>query len=290
MSIKLSNWQWLTGGILFSLVNCALAENVIRINVVEDPKADHMASVIQLAIDHIDKKYRIERQDKEALSQTRAVEEINAGNLDVTWTASSDEVEHKMQPIRIPVFKGLIGHRLLIIRQGDQARFDNIKTLEDLKSFNLGQGTTWADTKILEANGLHVTKTIKYPNLFYMLDGGRFDAFPRGVSEPFEEIPRYPSLKLAVEKNLLLVYRMPFYFFVKNGNNTLAKDLETGLNLAIADGSFEKLFLSNKTVQDVIEKADLGNRRVIHLENPTLSKETPLDRAELWIDPKTLGK
>jgi hypothetical protein len=123
-----------------------------------------------------------------------------------------------------------------------------------------------------------------------MLDGGRFDAFPRGVSEPYDELPRYPNLKLAVEKNLLLIYRMPFYLFVKNGNNVLAKDLETGLNLAIADGSFEKLFLANKTVQDVIEKTNIANRRVIHLENPTLSKETPLDRAELWIDPKTLGK
>jgi hypothetical protein len=290
MFIKHFKWQWLSACIFILSANCAVAENLIRINVVEDPKADYMASVIKLAIDHIDKKYRIERQDKEALSQTRAVEEINAGNLDVTWTASSDEVEHNMQPIRIPVFKGLIGHRILIIRQGDQARFDNIQTLEDLKSVNLGQGTTWADTKILEANGLHVTKTIKYPNLFYMLDGGRFDAFPRGVSEPYDELPRYPNLKLAVEKNLLLIYRMPFYLFVKNGNNVLAKDLETGLNLAIADGSFEKLFLANKTVQDVIEKTNIANRRVIHLENPTLSKETPLDRAELWIDPKTLGK
>lgn len=83
---------------------------------------------------------------------------------------------------------------------------------------------------------------------------------------------------------------MPFYLFVKNGNNVLAKDLETGLNLAIADGSFEKLFLSNKTVQDVIEKSNIGNRRIINLENPTLSKETPVDRAELWIDPQKLGK
>lgn len=195
----LSNCTALIVMILIS-VQYAYAENVIRLNGVEDPKADYVIAVIDLAIKHLDKKYRIQRFDNEALSQIRVREEINAGNLDVTWTSSNSEIEQLMQPIRIPLFKGLIGYRILIIRQGDQYKFDNIKTLEDLKKVSLGQGTTWADTKILEANGLHVVKTVKYPNLFYMLDGGRFDAFPRGVSEPFEEIPRYPTLKLDVEK------------------------------------------------------------------------------------------
>jgi hypothetical protein len=32
----------------------------------------------------------------------------------------------------------------------------------------------------------------------------------------------------------------------------------------------------------------MKNRRLFKIENPLLSKETPLERSELWFDPKTL--
>jgi hypothetical protein len=46
--------------------------------------------------------------------------------------------------------------------------------------------------------------------------------------------------------------------------------------------------MSSPSVQEAISKGDLKNRIVIPLDNPFNSKETPIDRAELWIDPKTL--
>ena len=122
-----------------------------------------------------------------------------------------------------------------------------------------------------------------------MLDGGRFDAFSRGVHEPFGELANHPNLKdLTVEKNLMLVYRMPFYLFVGKDNKALAKDLENGLNAAIADGSFNEVFFADPSVQDVLAKANMKNRRAFYLDNPTLHKDTPLDRAELWFDPKSI--
>lgn len=45
-----------------------------------------------------------------------------------------------------------------------------------------------------------------------MLDGGRFAAYPRGVHEPWSEIAGRPELELAVEKKLMLAYKMPMYF------------------------------------------------------------------------------
>ena len=118
-----------------------------------------------------------------------------------------------------------------------------------------------------------------------MLDGGRFDAFPRGASEPFAELKKYPSLNLAVEKNLLLSYTMPFYIFVSKNRPALAKDIELGLNRAIASGEFEQVFLQNPTVKDAQEFAQISKRRIIYLDNPTLPANTPLERSELWIDP-----
>jgi ABC-type amino acid transport substrate-binding protein len=252
-----------------------------------DPSGPHMLKMIQLALDHVDSKHKLEPVEA-PMTQTRLIEDTLNGNLDIMWAGTSKELEEQLEPIRIPMYKGLLGHRLLIIRKGDQAKFDQVKNIEDLRKIPLGQGTAWIDTKILEANGLKIVKTMKYPNLFHMLDGGRFDAFPRAVFEPFSEVDKLPNLNLTVEKRLMLVYKMDSYLFVNKNNKQLARDLELGLNRAIADGSFEKVFLSAPSVQEAISKGDLKNRVVIPLDNPFNSKETPIDRAELWIDPNSL--
>ncbi|MET0356330.1 MAG: diguanylate cyclase, partial [Cellvibrio sp.] len=244
--------------------------------------------MIQLALNHIDKKYKLV-VSKEPYSQVKIMDEVNNGNLEVFWNSSNASKEAEFTPIRICLYKGLLGNRIFIINKHTQNKFDQVKTLDDLRQLTIGQGKTWADTKILESNGFNVIKANKYESLFYMVDGGRFDAFSRGVHEPFGELASRPALKdLTVEKNLMLVYRMPMYLFVKNSNKALAKDLETGLNLAIADGSFDQVFLNDPAVKDVMAKADMKNRRAFYLDNPTLSKETPLDRKELWFDPKTI--
>jgi len=184
----------------------------------------------------------------------------------------------------------LLGHRIFIINPASQSRFEQVKNFNDLKSFSFGQGNTWADAAILAKNGLKVVKANKYQSLFYMVDGGRFDAFPRGVQEPWQELVSHPTLSLSVEKHIMLVYRMPFYLFVSKQNKALARDLEQGLNIAIADGSFDQIFLNDPMVKDVLDKANLSNRLVFDLSNPTLPKETPVDRPELWLDIKTLGE
>ncbi len=263
-------------------------DGLIRANDSSDPNGPYAVKMIQLALKHIDKKYKL-IVTKEPYSQVKIMEEVTNGKLEVFWNSSNAEKEALFTPVRIPLYKGLLGNRIFIINKNNQYKFDNIKTLEDLKQITIGQGKTWADTKILESNGLKVVKANKYQSLFLMVEGGRFDAFSRGVHEPFGELASHPDLKdLTVEKHLMLVYRMPFYLFVSKENKALAKDLETGLNLAIADGSFDQVFFSDPAVLDVMAKADMKNRRAIYLDNPTLSKETPLDRKELWFDPKTI--
>lgn len=265
-------------------------EKVIRVSVVQsDPNAPYALGMLKLALAKIEKKYRIE-EVTEDFTQTRVNEEVRSGGrLDLAWIASDQELEETLRPIRIPLFKGLLGYRIFIINKENQFKFDGIETLDELKQkITMGQGRTWADAKILEANGFTVVKTIKYPGLFYMVEGGRFDAFPRGVHEPFGELRERADMDLAIEKNLMIAYKMPYYFFVTSGNEELALDVETGLNRAIADGSFNEAFMSASQVRDVIEKANMKNRRVFFIDNPTLSRETPLDRTELWFDPRDL--
>lgn len=264
----------------------ALAEvKTLRVNDSNDPNGPYTVAMIKLALEHMDNKYGLE-VGHENFTQARANEEVKNGRLDMIWTTTGKETEAELEPIRIPLFKGLLGCRIFIINKDNQSKFDNINSFEDLKKLTYGQGKTWADGKILEANGLKVIKTNKYENLFFMTDGERFDAFPRGVHEPFGEIEKRPNLNLAVEKNILLIYKMDLYLYTSKDNKKLAKEFEDAFNKAIADGSFDKLFYSSPQVKDIIEKANMKNRKVFYLDNPTLSKETPLDRKELWADPK----
>jgi hypothetical protein len=281
--------KWVFSCLLSALTTTALAEDmVIRVNDSSDPNGPYSVKMIQLALKHIDKKYKLV-VGKEPYSQSKIMEEVANGNLELFWNSSNAEKEEEFIPIRICLYKGLLGNRIFIINKNSQGKFDQVKTLDDLKKLTIGQGKSWADTKILESNGFKVVTANKYESLFFMVDGGRFDAFSRGVHEPFGELEAHPDLKdLAVEKHLMVSYRMPFYLFVGKQNKLLAKDLEAGLEAAIADGSFDQTFFGDQSVQDVLAKADMKNRKSFFLDNPTLHKATPLDRKELWFNPKTI--
>lgn len=78
---------------------------------------------------------------------------------------------------------------------------------------------------------------------------------------------------------------MPYYFFVAKDNVELARDIATGLNRAIADGSFDAAFMNHRSIKDVFAKANMKSRRLFAIDNPMLSPDTPLHRKELWFDP-----
>lgn len=265
------------------------AQTIIKVNEATDGNGRYAMQMVKLALSKIDARYEF-KIDSSEVSQARNIADVAEGRSDLLWAATNQEMEDQLLPIRIPLYKGLLGHRIFIINPASQVRFDRVKTFADLKSFSFGQGTTWADSNILASNGLNVVRANKYQSLFYMVDGGRFDAFPRGVQEPWGELQSHPDLPLAVEKRIMLVYRMPFYLFTSKTNTKLASDLELGLNRAIADGSFDKIFLNDPMVKDVLEKAHLEQRLVFPLDNPTLPKETPVERPELWLDIDSLGK
>jgi hypothetical protein len=118
-----------------------------------------------------------------------------------------------------------------------------------------------------------------------MSAANRIDLFPRGINEVFHEYAaRHDAIpNLAVEKNLLIYYPWPYYFFFNKSNKALAKRVETGIRKMMKDGSFDAIFMKYNRAS--IIKANLKNRRIIRIKNPTLPKDTPLSDASLWIDP-----
>lgn len=263
------------------------ATKILRLERLDNPNAIYTAGVLRLALSYSQNKYVFE-DVVDSTSQIRSIQNLNSGLADVLCIGTSDVLEKKLRPVRIPLYRGLLGHRVFMIRKGTQHLFDDIDSLEDLKKISLGQGSEWPDTTILEANGLNVVKVLRYNSLFPMLDGGRFDAFPRGVQEPWPEMESRPELNLTVENNLVLVYRMPYYFFVGKDNYELHREIESGLEQAIKDGKFDEYFFNSPHIKAMLEKANLKNRKAFYLDNPMLTPETPLHREELWLDREQL--
>lgn len=274
----------------FSVHNVALhnaaAENINLMDITHG-NSKYIDGLIKLALSYDDKNYTY-TYEPEALYTPRILEFFDEGRITIFWAATTKEYEEKYRPVFIPLFRGLLGYRVMLIRKGEQHRFNSIKTFDDLFSIKLGQGRYWTDTEIMEANGLKIIQTRSYDGLFHMLDGGRFDAFPRGIQEPWAEIASRPDLSLAVEENLILVYRMPFYLFFTKNNDSLAQKVETGLLKALNDGAYERYFLNDPTVKEAMAKVDLKNRTYIHLNNPLLSDKTPVDNEKFWLNPKNL--
>lgn len=205
------------------------------------------------------------------------------GQLDVIWTMTTREREQQLLPVRIPLFKGLLGHRVFLIRHGDQPRFDAIERLSDLAQLQAGQGGQWPDTDILRANGLPVVTTTNYEQLFAMLLAGRFDYYPRGLNEFGSEYALHAGRGIEVEQKLMLVYPAPMYFFVAPGNVALAGRLERGLLEMVEDGSFDRYFYHHPVVAQALQTARIGARKAFYLSNPQLPPETPLQDSRLWL-------
>lgn len=216
------------------------------------------------------------------MDQGRALVQLSAGkDVDVVWTMTSKQRESELLPIRIPLDKGLIGWRIFLIKQKDVAAFSKIQSLQDLKKFEAGQGHDWPDTEILRAAGLPVQTSANYDGMFKKLVMGRYDYFPRSVTEIWAEINSNPDMGMVVDQSVLLQYPAAFYFFVNKKNEALAKKIEAGLRLAIKDGRFNQLF-TNEFGAD-LARANLKKRTLIKLDNPFLPPETPLQDDTLWF-------
>ena len=135
----------------------------------------------------------------------------------------------------------------------------------------------------MQALDFNVVTGSCYEGLFHMLINDRFDYFPRGVNEIFQEHTiRQKSLpQMVIEPTKALYLPLPTYVFVSPKHPELAQRIETGLRAIIQDGSFNRLF--RKFHQDNIRKANLDQREIFTLDNPLLPADSPIENNELWI-------
>ncbi|GAB2862954.1 hypothetical protein GCM10027277_34460 [Pseudoduganella ginsengisoli] len=208
------------------------------------------------------------------MTQDRAFAQLRRGQeLDVFWSMTSAAREQGVLTVRIPLLKGVLGTRLLIIRKDSVDKLAAVKTLGDLKNnVTIGQGHDWPDTAIIKAAGFNVMTSASYDTLYQMLKVKRFDGIALGANEIDDELAKHPDPDFVIEKNIALSYPAPVFFFVSPQKKGLAERIEKGLLKMMDDGSFNALF--DKRWSKQLLSTNLKHRQVFHLPNPLLSPQT----------------
>lgn len=250
-----------------------------------DPQLAYVRRVVELALNRAGSRREVRYVDLDMTQGRTLVELATPGSpIDMMWTMTDRQRESSgLLPVRIPIDRGLLGWRLLLVRRGELAQWSRVHSLKDLRGRLAGQGHDWPDTTILRANGLEVGTSSVYDALFRMLASGRIDYFPRSILEIDAEMAGGGHPKLAIAPKLMLHYPAAAYFFVGPHRPELAAELKTGLEAAVADGSFQRLH--REQYGALVRAHSLKQARVLRLSNPLLPPETPLQRRELWLQP-----
>jgi hypothetical protein len=237
-----------------------------------EAQANYFPELLRLALQKTEARdgpFDISFYPYDLTSPRRTLELKRHGVINIMWDGSNAERERELLPIRISLVRELNDYRVFLIRKDDAARFQALRTLADLRQLRAGAGFNWPSVDVLRHNGLPVETTINYGSLFPMLKAGRFDYMPRGVHEAWAEEKQYGPQGLVVESTIFLHYRVPFYFFVGPGNTAMAKRVERGLKLAMADGSFDKLLVGYPAFRRALDEIAARKRRVFELDLPT---------------------
>lgn len=246
---------------------------------------EYPLQLLSLALDQTGVNYQLNPSEN-LLSKGKALDRLQDNReINIVWAMTNTQREKDLLPIRIPIFKGLIGWRLFLIRRDMIERFAYIQQLDHLVKLSPLQGRDWADTKILQSNGFDVVTERTQSALMKMLSNARGDFFPRSIIEVWEELAKSEAAnQIQVQPSLGIRYPAATYFFVNKKSIPLANLIESGLEKAIQNGQFEALFIDS--YRSYIEKAQIEKRTFYSLENAFLPENTPLNRKELWFDGK----
>ncbi len=246
-----------------------------------DRRNDYPLELLRLALEEAGSNARLVPSDL-AMTQERSFSELQSGKrLDILWAMTSRERERISLPVRVPIYKGLIGWRLALVHASRSDLLAGVYSASDLSRLTAGQSNDWPDVEILRANGLQVEAVSGYANLFGMLSQGRFDYMPRAVEEIWAEAQAHRADGIIVDQHLVIHYPAAAYFFVNPSKPELAETISRGLYRAIGNGRFDRVFYTH--FAEVIERAGISRRRVIELENPSLPDATPLKNERLWL-------
>lgn len=208
------------------------------------------------------------------MPQARQIIKLKAGEGHVMWSATSDEREKELLPVRFPLLQGLAGYRVLVIGKFKQGNYPHDIKLEKLQSYLGVQGADWPDLAVLQYNGFRVEGapwSLWFNSMFVSVEKGVVDYFPRNVIEVTNDLDRHKDKRIQLEQNLILRYPNYEYFFVSPHHPELVTRIQTGLLRMLQNGELVEFFNKHNNHRVALAIATEPSRVIFELENPVLS-------------------
>ncbi len=252
------------------------------------PAKDYFTRLLELSLQLSEDKYGPYQMVavEMPMLQNRQLLSLEQGKIDVLWTMTSRQREEQARAVLVPLTKGLIGYRLLLVREQDTETFKRLKSAAPLKSLTGVQGEDWPDLTIMRSNGYRVSGLNHWETIYAKLSAGSFDYFPRGLLEVGAEGAFFRRYGLEVAPEIMLYYPSAMYFFVAKGNTRLAERIEYGLNQALDSGEFDNLLLGHDSHRKAFRELNPAARRIFTLDNPLLPDTARTLDSRLWLSPE----
>ncbi|MDN3639644.1 hypothetical protein QWY82_12640 [Simiduia curdlanivorans] len=218
-----------------------------------------------------------------SMNRKRALLEIQEGRLINVYFAPDDPLWRELTlPILIPIRRGILNYRLLLIHKDNIELFANINTLDELKALKMGAQYDWSTKSYLENYQFTTVTGASYEGLFVMLENKRFDFMLRGVHEIFNEVKEREATMphLTIEPHLVLYIPTPTYTYVSPRYPRIAKRLQKGLEMMVNNGDLKSIF--DRHFSDEIRQAELRGRRILFLEEE--HKKQMLRAPKVWFN------
>jgi hypothetical protein len=247
-----------------------------------DPKKWYPLHLLEAAIRASEEPGTVRVVDR--MTDSRALIELSVpeGQVDVVVGMPSQERDEKLLRVPVPLYKGLFGLRLLVVRRGEAANWRAVRDLPSLRAKLLLQGADWPDTSIMSANGLQLRTAAKVPQLYEMLLRGEGDAFPRGATEAAGEVV-WQEQRVEIVPGLGLRYHTDLFFYVRRHDTPLAQQLQRGLLALNRSGALDRLLLDHHG--EDLRVADLRGRRWIELAMLDGVDHRSKEERRLWTPP-----
>jgi hypothetical protein len=266
----------LTVFILFSpYVSSLDSVKVIGPQKASDASHDYFVSLLKMALEKSNHTSTVTIVPH--LGQGRVLKMLAASDLyDVVWTGTSKERDMLLHRVPIPLFKGGLGWRGLVMRKNAKDKFKMISDTVELSQYIACQGRHWPDADILKQSGLTVQLVSHFDAMLKMLELNRCDYLPLSIFEGHAELDavknKFPSL--IFNEELIISYPITMNFYVKKSNLELAKAIEEGLIKLIDSGEFEQHMREHSLTKNGFPLERFIDSIKIELKNDDISQET----------------
>ncbi|MEQ5873407.1 transporter substrate-binding domain-containing protein [Pseudoalteromonas sp. NFXS39] len=254
--------------VLWSLQSFAHEQIVIQLakpNYIEAVKNQYIHDILNKSFAAMDANVVLLYNVK-PMNNKRIVEQLSQNKtITLAWLSLPLQQTDSLVKTTIPLYKGLHGQRLLIIRDEDQEKFSSIKTLAELAPLVGLQKQSWSDYTVLKNNDLTVNGELDYPGMIKALKTGLGDYFPRSVLAIDSELNRLKQFNFVIAPNIMLQYPSEYYFYLSRENQHIRDMLEQGMQKLQQSGELDKLYL--QYFGDVEKHFSLKQRHRITLNN-----------------------